>query len=412
MRTLTNIGILMGLGSAFLLSCVTLKQNQLYVDNSNPTDTIFYTSSEIYTGYITSEAWATDITRCISVSAIKEAAYRGDLGMRLKWNKTLDGCPWLGIGFGWDNWTGKDLSEIRYTGALEFHVRMVEGERDVLPWALGFEDFTGAQAWTGMSSNAIKAEKVTTEWTRVEIPIAEFDWMDQGADITDIKQLIFQLEADGEVDIDEIRIVPYSGGFRKRANIVQLDAGGFKADGDTTDAIWNTPPLLFRDNRVHMAIVGDKICFALMTKDEDPLQNSQTGRDIWNGDCFEIAFSAVSSTNQRTSYYRTTDQHIGFALGDVIQVWDWMGEKALSNKETATRKTADGYIFEGSLSFTELGIPPPQEGVVYGMETAVDHGDKESRYRQDRWNNQSNDEFYKNPSLWGELYIIPKKNEN
>jgi hypothetical protein len=87
--------------------CVSVKQNQLYIPVFNPNDTAFYSASEIYSGQITSEVWATQSENCIQISSSKEAAYEGGLGLHVKWNRQGEGCPWLGIGFGWDNWTGQ-----------------------------------------------------------------------------------------------------------------------------------------------------------------------------------------------------------------------------------------------------------------------------------------------------------------
>ena len=109
---------------------------------------------------MTSEGWFTQAEGCIYAEVTKEAAYQSEFGIDLKWDRTKAGCPWLGFGFGWDNWTGKDLSNIKNIAAVQFYVRMVEGERVNIPWAVGLEDFTGAQAWLGMSANAIKAVKI------------------------------------------------------------------------------------------------------------------------------------------------------------------------------------------------------------------------------------------------------------
>jgi hypothetical protein len=407
----TNLLPVLTIGVLILaFGCVSVKKNELYITTPNPIDTVFFASGEIYHDYLTSEAWNTVADDCIGVEAIPEAAYRGSLGMHITWDKISGECPWLGVGFGWDNWTGKDLSAIKNIAALEFYVRMKEGELINLPWAIGFEDFAGAQAWLGMSTNAIKAEKITTQWTRIELPLSEFNWDEQNADASNIKQVLFQLEADGEIYMDEVRIVPYSGGFRKRANINRLAANQFTVDGLTDDDIWKTLPQTFGKNTVHLAVIDHFLCIAARVSDPDPLQNTRTGEDLHEGDAFEIAFSTDLNAPQKRQRYRSTDQHIGFALGDNITSYNWTKAAPLRTTIAAARKTANGYVFEAKIDLTEFGITTFETGKLYGLEIAVDHGTAAGRYRQDRWNDAANAGFFENPALWGELLVVPAEN--
>jgi hypothetical protein len=387
--------------------CVSVKQNQLYIPVFNPNDTAFYSASEIYSGQITSEVWATQSENCIQISSSKEAAYEGGLGLHVKWNRQGEGCPWLGIGFGWDNWTGKDLSKIKNNAAVQFWVRMAEGERTMLPWAIGLEDYSGASAWLGMSGNALLAEKVTTEWSRVVLPLSEFNWEELDCNPSNIKQIIFQLEADGEVYMDEIKIVPYAGGYRNRANLITIRNADFKVDGKAGDAIWTTDEYAFGNNKVHMAVMDKYLCVAAQVVDPDPLTNPYEGQKVWDGDCFELAFSTDPEAPQKRSIYLSTDQHIGIAIREALYAWDWQDERELKRVKMAVEKTEDGYIFEAKIDLSELDVAPFQSGQLYGLEIAVDHGDETGRDRQERWNDQANAMFHLNPTYWGEMYIIP-----
>ena len=408
MKKLISFSALVILIVAGIAGCgVSVKPNELYIPVFNPNDTVFYSASEIYSDYLTSEAWATESEKCITVKATKEAAYDGGLGLHIKWNRQGEGCPWLGIGFGWDNWTGKDLSKIKNNAAIQFWVRMAEGERTMLPWAIGLEDYAGASAWLGMSGNALLADKVTTEWARVVLPLSEFNWDEQDCDASNIKQIIFQLEADGEVFMDEIKIVPYSGGYRKRANVTTIAASDFIVDGKMDDAIWNTQQYAFGRNTVHLAVMGNYLCIAAKVVDADPLTNLYEGQKIWDGDCFEIAFSTDPEAPQKRSLYLSTDQHIGIAIRENLYAWDWQDERQLKQLQMAVQKTTDGYILEAKLDLTELDARPFQIGQLYGLELAVDHGNEKGRDKQERWNDQANAMFHLNPTYWGEMYIVP-----
>lgn len=399
------------------VGCSVIKPNQLFEDSNavNPNDTVFYAASEIYHDFLTSEAWSTQAAdHCVQVEAVKEAAFQGDYGMHITWNRQGVGCPWLGIGFGWDNWMSKDISSIKNTAAIEFWVRMVEGERGNLPWAVGLEDYNGLQAWLGMSQNVIKADKITTDWTRIEMPLSEFNWEEQGADPTLLKHIIFNLEASGEIYMDEARIVPYSGGFRKRAHVPVLSKADFTPDGLTNDLIWETERLQFEGNTVHLALIDSFLCIAMKTVDDTPLQNKNTGDETYNGDAFEIAFSTDLEAPQKRLRLRTTDQHLGFALGDQVSAWNWQKHQSLNQTVSATKQTAEGYVFEVMINLNELEVDPLVNGELYGLEIAVDHGDLNGRARQDRWNDPANSGFYENPTLWGEMIVVEPvlKNKN
>lgn len=397
----------------YLISCVSVKENSLYIDVASPNDTVFFISSDIYTDYVTSEGWVTEEKNCITAITTKEAAYQGELGIDLTWDKTKEGCPWLGFGFGWDNWTGKDLSQIKNTAAIQFYVRMPEGERTSLPWALGLEDFSGSQAWLGMSANAIKADKITTEWTRIEMPLSEFNWEEQGANASNIKQLIFNTEADGHVYLDEIKIVPYSGGYRNRVTLTGTSGKTFVADGNMDDGIWKSDTIAFGANRLHLAVESNYLCVALKVIDENPLQNSFKGADVFRGDALELAFSTDPDANARRTRYLSSDQHIGIGFsGNEIKTWDWRNEKEFKVLEYATKLTEDGYIFEAKIEFSQLNADSFINQTLYGLEVAVDHGDVNGRISQERWNDPLNASFYENPSTWGELYLDIQESTN
>jgi len=396
-----------------LFSCANLKTNHLfdYTDSPGDSSAPFYASSEIYHDFLTSEAWFTNNYNCLNVTAIKEARYKGDYGLHVVWDRQLAGCPWLGLGFGWDNWNGKDLSEIKNVAAIEFWIRTVEGKMNNLPWAIGLEDFNGAQAWLGMTPNSILAEYIDTSWTRIVLPLSEFNWDEQNADPTLIKQIIFNMEASGEIYMDEVSIVPYEGGFRKRAYIPLLSQNDFKPDGLKNDSIWKTKPLHFGKNIVHLALIDSFFCVALEVLDESPLQNANNGDKSWDGDAFEIVFSTDDKASPRRIRYLSSDQHIGFALGNEISVWDWRKHTPLKKTVTTAVKTENGYVFEAMISLNELDVEFFVPNILYGLDMAVDHGDLTGRKIQERWNDHSDNGQFDNPFMWGEMNFLPSEFE-
>jgi len=394
--------------NVMLYSCVSVKKNSLFVDsNTASPDTVFYMSSEIYDDYLTAEGWFTQQPECITVETSKKAAYSGDLGLVIKWDRQVAGCPWLGLGFGWDGWSPKDLTDIKNTAAVQFWVKLPEGEKPVLPFAIGLESYDGTQAWLGMSEDVVAADEITTEWTKIVFPLSEFNWFEQDADLSTIKQIIFNFEGNGEIYLDEIKIAPYRGGFRKRAYLTQIPAENFKVDGEKDDPIWDLPVVQIEGNMVHLAQIDSFLCIALEVIDDSPFINLNTGDEIYNGDAFEIAFSTKAGANNRRTYYLSSDRHIGFSLGDVITVWDWKKHRPLTKTISASSKTKNGYIFETKVNLNELNVEAFELNELYGLEMAIDLGDAQGRTTQLIWNNPDNDGFTNNPSQWGEMLVIP-----
>jgi hypothetical protein len=244
------------------------------------------------------------------------------------------------------------------------------------------------------------------------LPLNEFNWNEQKANASNIKQIIFNLVAEGELYIDEIRIVPYEGGYRKRAivsNQMDLD---FRVDGEKNDSLWSAPAYSIGENDIHLGLKGDVLCLALEVKDDTPFQNKHTGPDSYRGDGFEIAFSSDPKAYNNRIRFLYSDQHLGFAFGDEISVYDYRKKRSLSGLKTARKITAQGYLFEAEIPLSRLDIPPFSEGELYGLEMAINKGDENERKEQLRWNNPDAAGYSENPALWGELYLLGVETAN
>ncbi|NVK26600.1 MAG: hypothetical protein HWE14_01085 [Flavobacteriia bacterium] len=405
MRTTILFGVI---SSLVLAGCVEFRENQVFTDIHVEGEKPFHLSEEIYSDYMTSDAWFTPAASCLSVSTSVDAAKEGEMGLKISWNKTSEGCPWLGLGFGWDNWTGKDLSIIKNTGAIEFYVKLPQGERASLPWAMGFEDFTGAQAWLGLNANVVKADKITTEWTRIELPLSEFNWDEQGADASNIKQIIIQFEAEGEVMLDEIRIVPYTGGYRKRVAVAEVCLYEDNLEKQQ-EILMNGNAVSVGPGNLFLGHCGNTIYIAGEVKDESPLSNSMSGRNIYDGDAIELAFSTDFTSYQRRTLFRSTDKHFAIRMSDRPVVFDFTSDEVVEAAVVNVERTEAGYRFIAAIPYTKEGEGEFVMTRLYGLELAIDVSEGRHRGKQYRWNNNEVDGFFKNPSLWGEMLIQTKR---
>ena len=313
----------------FLVSCVTLKEVGVFDEPANqkePDGFNGFYSTSIYSDFITQEVWFTRSETCLKVEASEEVKYSGEAALHLQWDKISQSCEWLGLGIGWDSWNGKDIKNIINNGAIEMMVRNKEGVRKGLPLAACLEDYSDGQAWIGFSANAILAKEIGEEWVKVRLPFSEFEWdAVNGANPSNIKQFIIQFEADGDIYVDDIKVVEFNGSFRKRINPLLVSDLEISIDGSIESA-WGKAAIHMDSNPVFIASDNTNLYLAAALSDDTPGENANTGKDIWNGDALEIAFSTDPQSNKKRSYYKTTDQHIGIRLTDKPVIWDWQNE--------------------------------------------------------------------------------------
>ena len=308
------------------------------------------------------------------------------------------------MGFGWNNWAGKNFGKIYDHSALQFKIRSASETMKSLPVAMCLEDYGGLQAWTGFSGKMLDTETITTEWSTVTIPILEFNFEEYGTDVSNIKQFMIQFEAAGDIYIDEVKIVEHQGSLKRRATLFYDQ----KADlnlGTLVPASSVAPCVEVGDHDIYLAIDDENLYVHAIIADDSPLQNSQEGDEIWNGDGIEIALSTNSDSPSRRAYYLKSDRQIGLKATDNPYVWDWRSHKKMEDAYIFTELADKGYILKAQIPLKSLGVESFELDKVYGLEVAIDQGTTDGREVQMRWNSPDREGFHKNPSLWGEVLI-------
>ena len=361
-------------------------------------------ASSIYNETMSTEIWYTQNPSCIEVSGESGSASNGANNMRIEWDKPGGGCDWVGMGIGWAGWSGKDFSQISTSAAIAFDVRSLTGPMKGLPWAIGFEDFNGEQAWSGFTPSMIEGKVITDQWTTVRVPLENFPFEARDVDVSSIKQVIMQFESSGTVSMDNIRIEPYKSRGRQQATLhtaysIVFDGLINVADMDYTLVQIEQHNLFLAGNAEYLTIGG-------VVFDETPLINTREGKDIWNGDAVEIAFSTRSGLNPKRSIFYADDRHLGLRMSNAPQVWDWTRSQPVNAEIKTTRLNDRSYSFECQIAWSELGVEAWKEGGDYALELAVDLADKTSvRQTQQRWNSIDIEGFHTTPALWGRMLI-------
>lgn len=151
--------------------------------------------------------WVSPEAHCVTLSTDKKQVYADGASLHVKWDKISGGCKWIGIGFGWNNWVAKDMLDVASDCAVQMQVKSVKGSFSNLPVAFAFEDYAGVQSYFGFQKDLAGGVFNDKNWTTVTIPLSKFDFEKGGFNLESVKQFMIQLEGDGDIYLDDIKIV-------------------------------------------------------------------------------------------------------------------------------------------------------------------------------------------------------------
>lgn len=158
-------------------------------------------------GNSSAEVWGLEKDECQDVKSTS-VAYEGNSAIEVNWDR--GGCEWAGFGIGWNGWSSKDLSDIMHTGAFEFYIRSVEGETSIPLMIFLLEDYGGTMCAAVFGSASLESYPINETWQKAQVPLSWFNNEEEGCDVSNIKQLVIELQNSGSVIIDEMKIVEYT----------------------------------------------------------------------------------------------------------------------------------------------------------------------------------------------------------
>ncbi len=201
------------LGLFLISSCATSSLEMAHQD-LYPMDRVIdaseidgFRATTVFDESIDKSFWVSPEKHCVTAEPETNQKYSGEKALHIKWDKVSGGCDWIGIGFGWNNWQPKDISQVIDIASIEFYVKSVKGSFKNLPVAFAFEDYTGVQTFYGFNYDLVDGEFTSDKWQKVSIPLSKFPFDDNDADPSLIKQFMIQLEGDGDIYLDKITIV-------------------------------------------------------------------------------------------------------------------------------------------------------------------------------------------------------------
>ncbi len=195
--------------------CVRFQPVALYtgvdapVATERPRDLALAVAPVIYDDQNDDTIWFMADARCTQGGLTEDVVYDGRRAISVSWDRATPGCAWAGLGFGWDNWAGKDISDVIPYAAVQMRVRTREGTMYGLPIVMTLEDYSGGMGFAYTGNRYFERPVIDEQWQTVTVPLAAFDLATENLDPTNVKQLMFELQQSGSLYIDDVRLVFY-----------------------------------------------------------------------------------------------------------------------------------------------------------------------------------------------------------
>ena len=165
----------------------------------------------------------------------------------------------------------------------------------------------------------------------------------------------------------------------------------------------------------------NNLYLAVTVKDNVKLANSNTGSAIVNGDGVELYLSTFTeqyNTGRSASYGSTYDYHLAISYANTPQAYMLSHNRALTGAVMSKFDTADGYVIEALIPWSNFGNPtvaPTSIAGGYteyrqmGLNVALNDADTSPSTVEHKliWNNATDNDIETNPIKLGMSYIDP-----
>jgi hypothetical protein len=198
--------------SLLLVGCknmMHMQQKNLYDVQAfaDPNEIEGFKSIYIFKDDFDKSVWVSPEVQCVTMKSENQNVFADKSALHVKWDKVIGGCKWIGIGFGWNNWVAKNMIDIEDICAVQMQVKSVKGSFHNFPVAFAFEDYNGVQAYYGYEKTLSTGKFNDSTWTSITIPISKFNFKGKDFNVESVKQFMIQLEGDGDIYLDNIKLV-------------------------------------------------------------------------------------------------------------------------------------------------------------------------------------------------------------
>ena len=201
------------IGISFI-GCQSMKEISLYGSSDSQSGYDSFEPKIIFTDSQQDGVWGMKNTPCKTIHYDTIHSFYGKDHLHIQWKQTSD-CKYLGMGFKWGNYKGKNLLPIMKDCAIEMMIRVDEGKFTKIPMFFGLTDYSGKQCMSKINILDIEGGFIDTTWRKVLIPLPSFNHEKKEVNLANIKELRLEFQREGDIHIDRIRIVPHDHNFKK-----------------------------------------------------------------------------------------------------------------------------------------------------------------------------------------------------
>ena len=197
-----------------LISCDSFKTVNLYesvIDQPDPYESFSY--KDIFIDSYKSKVWGVKSNNCKQILFDSINNFNGKDHLHLIWNQNKE-CKYMGFGFAWANFKGKNLSPIINNSAIQLMIRVDSGSFSKIPMFFSLVDYNEKQCYSRMNILGIEGGVIDQKWRKVIVPLSTFKYQKKGVNISNIKELRIQLERKGNVHIDDLKVVSHHHPFK------------------------------------------------------------------------------------------------------------------------------------------------------------------------------------------------------
>lgn len=228
------------------ISCDAIKQVELYETVQNNSDPFLsFENKHIFIDSQKSGVWGVKKNDCKDISFDSINNHVGSDHLHIKWDGDKN-CKYLGFGFSWGNFKGKNLIPLINSTAFECMIRVDTGSISKLPLFFSLLDYSEKQCFGKINILGIENGEITQKWTKVTIPLSTFPYWKKGVNMGNIKELRIELQRSGNIHIDDIKLVPHNHNYKIE-------------DSDFTK-IFNAHPIVIGNEKKYWWGVIESIC--------------------------------------------------------------------------------------------------------------------------------------------------------
>ena len=153
--------------------------------------------------FINHNGWGLVVDDCQKIALTTAENFSSNSSIYAKWHDT-DNCKVTGFGASWNKWKPVDASNEKKNLFIQFQLKNTGQPQTELNIYVGLEDYDRRKATVQLKSKYVQGGVYNRDWNTVTIP---FKSLPKDFDYSHIKQMIFDMKDQGEVYIDDIRLV-------------------------------------------------------------------------------------------------------------------------------------------------------------------------------------------------------------